>query len=145
MHSPKDKLFPQPVEHLTKIELSCFHIFLLRSHRFSLIENVEHYAQGPHFIIFFKLTPNSKEPGMMTVASSYSLGSALWPWGSGWRRADPVAVSPALFPAGFVVAAAAPNGAPSLQVPAAASWPAALAEAGKQKRLTSARKTCAEF
>lgn len=69
----------------------------------------------------------------MTVLSSYSLWNAPCPWGSGWRHAALVDASPALFPAGFVVvaAAAALDGAPSLQFPAAASWPGALAGAEK--------------
>lgn len=64
----------------------------------------------------------------MAVSSSYSLGIAPCPSGSGWRRAALAGASPAPSPDGFAVAAV-PVAAPSLQVPAAASWPGAPAEA----------------
>lgn len=65
---------------------------------------------------------------MMAVSSSHSLGIAPCPSGSGWRRAALACAAPAPSPDGFAVAAA-PAAAPSLRVPAAASWPAAPAEA----------------
>ena len=81
---------------------------------------------------------DGKEMVMMTVLSSYSLESAPCPWGSGWKHAALADVSPAPSPAGSaaVAAAAAPDDAPSLQVPAAVSWPGAPAGAEKSAEHT---------
>lgn len=81
-------------------------------------------------------TPDGKKMPIMAVSSSYSLWSAPCPSGSGWKHAALADASPAPSPAGS--AAAAPDDAPSLQVPAAASWPGAPVGAEKHVGLKSA-------
>lgn len=78
----------------------------------------------------------------MTVVSSYSLESAPCPWGWGWRRAALADASPApsLADSAAAAAAVAPDGALSLQVPAASSWPGAPVEAEKCAHRSSANR-----
>lgn len=120
------------------ILLSSYMYICHKPHWYALkiMEKVQPYNCFCHgrLTLFCKIfAPDRKEIATMTVPSSYSLGSAPCPWGSGWRHAALVDATPALFPAGSVVvaAAAAPDGAPSQRVPAAASWPGALAGAEK--------------
>lgn len=90
------------------------------------------FAWGPQIT---NSAPDGKEMVMMTVASSYSLGSAPCPWGSGQKHAALADASLAPSPAD---SAAAPDDAPSLQVPAAVSWPGAPAGAEKHADFKSA-------